>query len=168
MWRIGPWRAPVFAADTGLRPEEWIALERGDVDRKSARRLRLALDALDVQPRRLDSPLLFPAARGGYIDLENRRWAPTAYAAGIEPHRRIYGLRHTYATTSLAARISLFVLSRRTGTFAEAARRHLRSPAPDAEEHELRLVDATMPLLVRAGHRSGSEQESPWKREECG
>ena len=82
---------PAFAAATGLRPEEWQALERRDVDRgarllnvgrtvssasssSSARRpahvgrCRLAaraLDALDGLPPRLDTPLLFPAARGG-------------------------------------------------------------------------------------------------------
>jgi integrase len=86
---------PTFAAGTGLRPEEWIALERRDVDRaarvvtvervysqfrlkqcaKSSRQRRRVwlpehvLEALDRTPPRLDSPLLFPAARGGYIEL---------------------------------------------------------------------------------------------------
>lgn len=82
---------PVFASATGLRPEEWQALERRDIDRgarvanvlrtvsggevhelaktNGARRQvplsRRALDALDALPARLDTPLLFPAPRGG-------------------------------------------------------------------------------------------------------
>jgi integrase len=34
-----------------------------------------------------------------------REWAPALRAAGIE-HRRIYDLRHTYATWSLAAGVN--------------------------------------------------------------
>ncbi len=62
--------------------------------------------------------LLFPAERGGHVDLEkfrDREWAPALRAAGIV-HRRIYDLRHTYATWSLAAGVDLFTLSRRMGT----------------------------------------------------
>src|SRR6266540_565868 len=80
----------VFAA-TGLRPGEWIALEQRDLDRearvvyvrralahgqlknlKTRRCLRavplqsIALDALDRLPARGETPLLFPAPRGGY------------------------------------------------------------------------------------------------------
>lgn len=47
--------------------------------------------------------------RGGHIDLEKWRrdhWKPALVAASI-PHRRIYDLRHTYATWSLAAGVSL-------------------------------------------------------------
>jgi integrase len=78
---------PAFAAATGLRPEEWQALERRDVDRRagvlnvrrtvssgevvelgktkrSRRQVPLsprALQAIDALPPRLDTPLLFPA-----------------------------------------------------------------------------------------------------------
>jgi hypothetical protein len=66
---------------------------------------------------------------------------PAFRAAGIEPERRIYDLRHTYATFSLAAGVSLFTLSRRMGTSVEIDRTygHL---APDAEEYERGLLDA--------------------------
>jgi integrase len=161
---------PIFIVGTGLRPEEWIALERRDVDRaegvvhvrrvythgalkecaKSSRqrrrvplRSRMA-EVLESLPARLDSPLLFPAPRGGYIELGKfraRHWAPALRAAGVE-HRRIYDCRHTYATWSLAAGVSLFNLSRRMGTsiaMIDATYGHL---APDAEEAERALLDA--------------------------
>jgi len=40
---------------------------------------------------------------------------PAIRAAGLESERRIYDLRHTYATFSLAVGVSLFTLSRRMG-----------------------------------------------------
>ena len=75
---------PAFASATGLRPEEWQAIERRDVDRRerllnvrrtvssgevvdlgktvrSRRQVplsRRALDALDALPARLDTPLI--------------------------------------------------------------------------------------------------------------
>jgi len=75
-----------FAAATGLRPQEWMPLERRDIDRDrrvlrvhrvisdgelrrggkttgSVREVplsRRALNALDRIPPRLDTPLLFP------------------------------------------------------------------------------------------------------------
>jgi integrase len=136
---------PLFAVVTGLRPEEWIALDRGDIDRDAGvvcvrRRYsggavkqggktdgsvrdvplrKVVLDALDAHATRLDTPILFPAPRGGYIDLEKfryREWAPAVRAAGLE-HRRIYDCRHTLATWAIEdGRISLILLARMMGT----------------------------------------------------
>src|SRR5579864_1123611 len=88
---IGPRYGPMilFAAATGLRPAEWIALEKRDVDRKervvfvrrsfTRRELKIpkteastravplqarALDALDRIKHGSGSPLLFPGERG--------------------------------------------------------------------------------------------------------
>jgi integrase len=41
-----------------------------------------------------------------------REWKPARVAAGIEPLRRIYDPRHTFATFALRAGISTFDLSR--------------------------------------------------------
>jgi integrase len=119
---------PIFATGTGLRPEEWIALERSDIDRQ-ARLVHVSkrysggelkqgtktvperfvplrqrvLDALDSIVPRIDTKLLFPAPRGGYIDIEKwrwREWTPTLRAAGIE-HRPIYAMRHSFITWAL-------------------------------------------------------------------
>jgi integrase len=60
-------------------------------------------------------PAALPAERGGYLDLHNfrnREWKPAQRAAGIEPLRRVYDLRHTFATFALRAGISTFDLSR--------------------------------------------------------
>ena len=143
---IGPRYGPlvVFAAHTGLRPGEWIALERRDVDRTaqvvrversisdntinpygktdgSRRSVPLpdrALAALDATPARIDTPLLFPAPGGGYINLDNwrnREWYPGLEAAGLAK-RGPYALRDTYASHGLAANVTLFELARVMGT----------------------------------------------------
>lgn len=136
---------PVFAAATGLRPEEWQALERRDVDRRAGtvsvmrtvsdgevvelaktdggRRqvplTRRAAAALDVIPPRLDTPLVFPAPAGGLLNLDNwrrREWAPAIEASGVARPARIYDLRSTFASDALAAGVSVFELARIMGT----------------------------------------------------
>ena len=139
---LGPKYGPavVFASETGMRPSEWLAIEWRDVDRKagvvlvertcaygitkshgktarSRRRVPLssrALETLDTLPRRLDVRLVFPGHREGVIDLKNFRrsqWKPAVETAGI-PHRRIYDLRHSFATWALDAGLSIFELAR--------------------------------------------------------
>jgi integrase len=136
----------LFAAATGLRPSELFALEYGDVDRHagvvqihrayangrvkqtktrlSRRAVPLqatALDALDQLRHRPDGPLLFPNARGGYLDFRNfnrRHWKPVQKALGIDPLRDLYDLRHTYATFALRAGVPVFAVSRFMGARA--------------------------------------------------
>jgi integrase len=136
---------PVFAAGTGLRPEEWQALERRDIDRAArvlnvvrtvsggtlvelgktsgARRQvplsQRALAALEAIPPRLDTPLIFPAPHGGVLNLNNWRrrvWAPAIEAAGITTPARIYDLRSTFASDALAAGVPVFTLAKVMGT----------------------------------------------------
>jgi len=144
---------PAFAAATGLRPEEWQALERRDVDRRggvvnvrrtvssgevvelaktsaSRRQVplsRRALAALDAIPPRLDSPLIFPAPAGGLLNLDNfrrREWAPAVEASGVPRPARIYDLRSTFASHAIAAGVSVFMLARVMGTSIEMIERH--------------------------------------------
>src|SRR3989442_5316107 len=100
---IGPRYGPMilFAAATGLRPAEWIALEMPLQAR--------ALEALDRTRDRNGSPLVFPGERGGYLDIHHFRafqWRPAQKAAGIDPLRRGYDLPPTFATFALPAGIS--------------------------------------------------------------
>jgi integrase len=79
---------------------------------------RAARDALAAVTRRIDTPLVFPSVRGDLMHLENwrpREWKPALEAAGID-HGNVYTLRHTAATTMLAAGLSLYEVSRYLGT----------------------------------------------------
>ena len=159
----------VFAAATGLRPGEWLALEWRDIDRKqrvvyvrrsyrngrikypktdaSMRAVPLqarALTALDAIPKEGRSELVFPSSEGGYFDLHNfrnRYWHPAQLDAGIRPPRRVYDLRHTFATFALRAGISTFDLSRYMGTSLTMIDRHYGHLARDGREHAIKLLD---------------------------
>ena len=96
--------------------------------------------------RESTTPLLFPAERGSYLDLHNfrhREWKPAQRAARIEPLRRIYDLRHTFATFALRAGISTFDLSRYMGaSLMTMIDRHYGHLARDGREHAIKLLDA--------------------------
>jgi integrase len=168
---IGPRYGPMilFAAATGLRPAEWLALEKRDIDRKArvvyVRRsftrgelkipkTEASTRAVPLQARALDaldrinsngSPLLFPGERGGYLDIHHFRpyqWRPAQKSAGINPIRRVYDLRHTFATFALRAGISTFDLSRYMGASLTMIDRHYGHLARDGREHAIKLLDA--------------------------
>ncbi len=191
--QLGPVRGPmvVFAAATGLRPSELFALERRDGDRargvlyvrrayangrvintKTRRSTRavplqtIALEALDRLPR-LENWLLFPAPRGGHIELHSfreRYWRPAQIAAGID--RRPYDLRHTYATFALRADVSIFDVSRFMGASLAMIDHHYGHLARDGREHAVYLLDAFASETAawtlggrRNGHRKPARRE---------
>ena len=78
-----------------------------------------AAQALETLPRSLTTPLVFPGARGNYIDRRKwrkREWKPGLEAAGLFRSRRPYDLRHSYAAWSLAAGVPAHDLARYMGT----------------------------------------------------
>ena len=103
---------PILVTGCGLRPEEWLGLERRDVDTRarvlhvrrvytdgrlkeygkpSRARRRIPLRArvvaaLETHPWRLDSPLVYPGERGGYLNLHAWRrdeWYAALDSAGL-------------------------------------------------------------------------------------
>jgi integrase len=181
----------VFCVGTGVRPEEALGGDWTDVDLQggaftvrrafakgrlkpypktagSRRRVPLrarVLDALAELPHR--NGVLFPAAGGGRIDIDNfrsREWLPALKAAGL-PHRRIYDMRHTFATWSLAAGMSIFTLSRRMGTsvrMIDATYGHL---VRDAEDHDRGLLDAYDAATDQRGHAVGTNPDDGHDRD---
>jgi integrase len=160
----------IVAAETGLRPEEWIALERRDLDRarraltvqrkyakgvlrpygkshRARRRVPLtakAFEAIEQLPPRLDTAVLFPAPMGGHLEIRNwrsRNWYPALESAEIAK-RGPYHLRHTFATEALAAGVSTFELSRVMGTSLGMIDRHYGHLARDSEDSIRARLDA--------------------------
>lgn len=158
----------IFCVGTGARPEEAFGADWSDVDLaagvltvrrafakgrlksyaktvRSRRRVPLrakVVAALEELPRR--QGVLFPAAEGGRINIDNwrsREWVPALKAAGLG-HRRIYDMRHTFATWSLAAGMSIFTLARRMGTSVQVIDATYGHLARDADDHDRGLLDA--------------------------
>jgi hypothetical protein len=118
----------------------------------------IAVEALDQLRPREGSPLLFPNARGGYLDFRNfnrRHWKPVQKGVGIEPLRDLYDLRHTYATFALRAGVPVFALSRFMGTSIAMIDLHYGHLAVDSHEHAVSLLDAlALERAVDAGWTS--------------
>lgn len=190
--QLGPTHGPMvlFAAATGLRPSELFALEQRDLDRAAgvvqirrayangrvkhtktrlSRRAvplqRIALEALDQLQMREDSPVLFPNADGGHLDFRNfnrRHWKPVQKAAGIDPLRDLYDLRHTYATFALRAGVPVFALSRFMGTSIAMIDLHYGHLAVDSHQHAVSLLDAlALERAVDAGWTSARIPAKP-------
>lgn len=154
---------PLLVAGTGLRPEEWLALERRDIDlaagvlhvrrvytdgrvkdygkqNRSLRRIplrSLVVAALEAHPWRIDTPLVYPGDRGGHLNLHDWRrdeWKPALESSGL-PHRTPYSMRHTFASFAIAAGVSLFYLARLMGTSVEQIDRTYGHMLPESEEY---------------------------------
>lgn len=178
---LGPFGpVAIFNVGTGVRPEEAFGADWSDVDleagvftirrayargtlktyaktARSRRRVpirRKVVAALETLPHR--EGILFPASGGGRIDINNwrsREWTPALKAAGIE-HRRIYDMRHTFATWSLAAGMSIFTLARRMGTSVKVIDATYGHLAIDADGNDRELLDA---YDEARGHVVGTE-----------
>jgi integrase len=78
---------------------------------------------------------------------------PAQLAVGIEPFRRIYDLRHTFATFALRAGISTFEPSRYMGASLTMIDRHYGHLARDGREHAIKLLDDLNAATVDARGR---------------
>jgi integrase len=108
----------------------------GERSRRDVPLTRRALAAIDAMPARISTPLLFPASKGGFIDLDNwrrREWRPGLDAAGLDSDLTPYAMRHTYASFALDAGVTLFELARLMGT-------------------SVKVIDETYGHLVRDSH----------------
>ncbi len=119
---------------------------------------------------------MFPAPKGGYIDLDNwrlREWYPALEAAGLRK-RGPYALRHTFATETLAAGASTFDLAEMMGSSLEMIERHYGHLAKGRLDHLRDLLSRRSGVLVsgvargRRGPARGSKvtafQAVPSKR----
>jgi integrase len=96
-------------------PMRAVVVEALDLHRKRLLEAAVA----NSQRSQIESPVLFPAPRGGYTDLEkfrHREWTPAFRAAGIE-HRPVKAIRHTFASWAIeSGKVELSYLARLMGT----------------------------------------------------
>jgi hypothetical protein len=83
-------------------------------------------------------------------------------AAGIDPLRDLYDLRHTYATFALRARVPVFALSRFMGTSIAMIDLHYGHLAVDSYQHAVSLLDAlALERAVDAGWTPAGRAAEP-------
>jgi integrase len=154
---------------TGLRPAEWAAIERRDVDKtrrvvlvrgtkthKSRREVPLtttALAALNEVPPRLDSRYVFTTSRKcpgrdepGPFDVANFRrrvWAPAIDSAGVAKPARIYDLRSTFISNALANGLTVFETARIAGTSVKMIEQHYGALLDTAHDSMLERLEAS-------------------------
>jgi len=157
-----------FAAATGLRPAEWAAIERRDVDKarrvvlvrgtkthKSRREVPLttaALAALAEVPPRIDSRYMFTTTRKvpgsnepGPFDVANFRrrvWAPAIESSGVGKPARIYDLRSTFISNALASGLTVFETARIAGTSVKMIELHYGALIDTARESLIERLEA--------------------------
>jgi integrase len=123
--RLGPRLGPMvlFAAATGMRPGEWVALEHRDIDRAG----RVAYVNRSFSKGRLTYPKTDASIRA--VPLQARAFAALDHLSPGGP------------TFALRAGISTFELSRYMGASLTMIDRHYGHLARDGREHAIRLLD---------------------------
>ena len=114
---------------------------------RSLRRIPLrarVVDALEAHPWRIDTPLLYPSDRGGYLNLHDWRrdeWTPALESAGL-PHRTPYRCDTRSRRSRSRPAISLFYLARLMGSSVEQIDRTYGHMLPESEDYLRGLLDA--------------------------
>ena len=174
----------IFACATGMRPQEWRALEWREVDihARTARVARAvqggkiesaaktdgslrtvllqqrALDALDALPIPINRGLVFPDRRGGdLLNLDYFRrneWADALEAAGLA-ERGPGQMRHTFATLALAAGVPMESVAQQLGhANIRTTLEHYTRFVAVVDERNLALLDAFEADADRDGRKT--------------
>jgi integrase len=159
-----------FACATGLRPQEWQALEWRHIDfvqrelrveqtvrsgkiesaaktdgsLRTVKLQQVALDALADLTRPINGGLVFPAPEGGTVNLSNFRsrvWKDALKDAGVD-YRAVDQTRHTFATLAIAAGADVAQVSRQLGhRKLQTTLSHYAKWLPQADNRYLTQLD---------------------------